>query len=46
MPENCRISVVGKKFESIATEIEPWYKTKYYREQIPQKVLDVSAINS
>lgn len=37
-----RVAVIGRKFEPIADQIEPWYGSKYKLEKIPESVLDVS----
>ncbi|XP_063988848.1 insulin-degrading enzyme isoform X2 [Diachasmimorpha longicaudata] len=39
VPQKLRIHVVGKAFESIATESEPWYGTKFKKEKIPESVV-------
>uniref|UniRef100_A0A1B6FWC7 Insulin-degrading enzyme n=2 Tax=Cuerna arida TaxID=1464854 RepID=A0A1B6FWC7_9HEMI len=38
-PNNVRVAVVGKTFESIATECEKWYGTKYKQEKIPEDTI-------
>ncbi|XP_065207037.1 insulin-degrading enzyme [Planococcus citri] len=38
-PENMKVIVVSKSFESIATEVEPWYGTKYKIEPIPDDLI-------
>lgn len=40
LPERCRILVVAQKYESIATETEKWYNSKYCVETISQELLD------
>lgn len=40
VPENIRVYVVGKTFEDIATETEPWYGVKFKKEKIPQDIID------
>ncbi|XP_065350635.1 insulin-degrading enzyme-like [Cloeon dipterum] len=39
-PDNCRISIVSKKFESIADQTEKWYGTKYKIEDIPSELIE------
>ncbi|XP_003701355.1 insulin degrading metalloproteinase isoform X2 [Megachile rotundata] len=39
-PENVRIHVIGKLYESIADETEKWYGTKFKKEKIPQYIID------
>lgn len=36
VPDNVFLTVVAKKFEEIATEVEPWYGTKYVTRPIPE----------
>ncbi|XP_071641482.1 insulin-degrading enzyme-like isoform X1 [Temnothorax longispinosus] len=40
-PKNIRIHVVAKAYESIANETESWYGTKYKKEKISKKMLDM-----
>lgn len=39
-PDNIRVYVVGKVFENIATEIEPWYGTRFKKEPIPSETIE------
>ncbi|XP_039282845.1 insulin-degrading enzyme isoform X2 [Nilaparvata lugens] len=39
-PDNMRVAVIGKKFESIADQTEKWYGTKYKHERIPDSLLE------
>lgn len=38
-PENVRIHVIGKLYESVANETENWYGTKFKKEKIPQDTI-------
>ncbi|KAF7268841.1 hypothetical protein GWI33_018185 [Rhynchophorus ferrugineus] len=40
IPENIRITVTARANESICTEEEPWYTTKYKKEVIPESALE------
>ncbi|XP_077261361.1 insulin-degrading enzyme-like isoform X1 [Temnothorax americanus] len=40
-PKNIRIHVVAKAYESIANETESWYGTKYKKEKVSKKMLDM-----
>lgn len=39
-PENIRIHVMAQAYENIATDVEPWYKTKFKKEKIPESVIE------
>lgn len=39
-PQNIRVQVVAQAFEEIATEVEPWYQTKFKKEKIPTSVIE------
>ncbi|KAG8226944.1 hypothetical protein J437_LFUL004662 [Ladona fulva] len=39
-PEKIRVAVIGKKFEAIADQEEPWYGTKYKLETIPEETIE------
>ena len=39
-PQNIRIQVVAQAFEEIATEVEPWYQTKFKKEKIPSNIIE------
>ncbi|KAL0124001.1 hypothetical protein PUN28_006072 [Cardiocondyla obscurior] len=39
-PENIRIHVVAKVYESIANETEKWYGTRYKKEKISKETID------
>lgn len=39
-PENCRITIVGKKIADKCTESEKWYKTKYHSEKIEKAIIE------
>ncbi|XP_054708191.1 insulin-degrading enzyme-like [Uloborus diversus] len=39
-PDNIRIAVVGKKFESFCTEVEKWYGTKYKLQSLKEAELE------
>ncbi|XP_065350636.1 insulin-degrading enzyme-like [Cloeon dipterum] len=39
-PDNCRIRIVSKEFESIADQTEKWYGTKYKIEDIPSELIE------
>ncbi|KAL1510015.1 hypothetical protein ABEB36_004673 [Hypothenemus hampei] len=38
-PETARVALIAKAYETMCTETEPWYGTKYKREIIPIKTL-------
>lgn len=40
VPQNIRVRIVGKTFESIADETEKWYGTKFKKEKIPPEIID------
>lgn len=40
-PENIRIHVVAKAYESIAIETEKWYGTKYKKEKVSKDIMDM-----
>ncbi|XP_043278498.1 insulin-degrading enzyme isoform X2 [Venturia canescens] len=39
-PDNIRVYVIGKIFEDIATETEPWYGTKFKKESIASETIE------
>ncbi|XP_065350637.1 insulin-degrading enzyme-like [Cloeon dipterum] len=39
-PDNCRIRIVSKEFESIADQTEKWYGAKYKIEDIPSELIE------
>ncbi|XP_033214183.1 insulin-degrading enzyme isoform X2 [Belonocnema kinseyi] len=39
-PENIRVQVVAQAFEEMATEVEPWYQTKFKKEKIPASIIE------
>ncbi|KOC58791.1 Insulin-degrading enzyme, partial [Habropoda laboriosa] len=39
-PENIRIHVIGKLYESIADETEKWYGTRFKKEKVPQQIIN------
>lgn len=45
-PDRVRVAVVGKKFESICDQTEPWYGTKYRLEKIPQETFQVHYLSN
>lgn len=39
-PQNIRVQVVAQAYEDIATEVEPWYQTKFKKENIPADLIE------
>lgn len=40
-PQNIRVHVVAKAYENIANETERWYSTKYKKERISTRIIDM-----
>ncbi|XP_043479805.1 insulin-degrading enzyme-like isoform X2 [Leptopilina heterotoma] len=38
-PENIRVKIMAHNFENITTDVEPWYKTKFEKQKIPEFVI-------
>lgn len=40
-PQNIRVHLAAKAYESVANETERWYDTKYKKERIPAEIIDM-----